>query len=304
MAKATVDVAIAILLHKSKVLVGWRQANQHQGNKHEFPGGKVEKGETPEQACRREIYEEVGIGLKDWHRFDVICHEYDDIIVNLHLFHAYVPDELLNLIHQPWTWFNRDQLAELNFPKANAAILDRLIWSHLIKINHELSALPQQTSLFYWRTELTDIKQIEQQLLELDDQQLAKLVINFDIWQRLLNTGLKGKITTIHLKQSQLMSLIKGDLNIGKRFLAACHDAVSIQHAHHLGCDAILLSPVNATATHPDTKVLGWDNFSDLAQKSDIPVFALGGVAPTEIEQAQKHHAYGLAGISQFNSIV
>jgi len=58
MAKATVDVAIAILLHKSKVLVGWRQANQHQGNKHEFPGGKVEKWETPEQACRREIYEE------------------------------------------------------------------------------------------------------------------------------------------------------------------------------------------------------------------------------------------------------
>ena len=70
MAKATVDVAIAILLHKSKVLVGWRQANQHQGNKHEFPGGKVELGETPEQACRREIFEEVGIGLKDWHVFD------------------------------------------------------------------------------------------------------------------------------------------------------------------------------------------------------------------------------------------
>lgn len=43
MAKATVDVAIAILLHKSKVLVGWRQANQHQGNKHEFLVGKLRK---------------------------------------------------------------------------------------------------------------------------------------------------------------------------------------------------------------------------------------------------------------------
>ena len=83
--KNVIDVAIAILLHKSKVLVGWRQANQHQGNKHEFPGGKVEQGETPEQACRREIYEEVGIGLKDWHGFDVIRHEYDDVIVNLQI---------------------------------------------------------------------------------------------------------------------------------------------------------------------------------------------------------------------------
>ncbi len=41
--------------------------------------------------------------FKDWHQFDYIHHEYDDIIVNLHLFHSYVPDELLNLIHQPWT---------------------------------------------------------------------------------------------------------------------------------------------------------------------------------------------------------
>ena len=71
--KSVIDVAIAILLHKSKVLVGWRQANQHQGNKHEFPGGKVEQGETPEQACRREIYEEVGIGLKELAYFSCLC---------------------------------------------------------------------------------------------------------------------------------------------------------------------------------------------------------------------------------------
>ncbi|EPI2798553.1 NUDIX domain-containing protein, partial [Acinetobacter baumannii] len=98
MPKPIVDVAIAILIHRGKILVGWRGEQQHQGGKHEFPGGKVEQGETPEEACRREIYEEVGIGLKDWHQFDYIHHEYDDIIVNLHLFHSYVPDELLNLI--------------------------------------------------------------------------------------------------------------------------------------------------------------------------------------------------------------
>jgi ADP-ribose pyrophosphatase len=50
MSKPQIDVAIAILLHQDKVLVGWREAKQHQGNKHEFPGGKVEQGESPEQA--------------------------------------------------------------------------------------------------------------------------------------------------------------------------------------------------------------------------------------------------------------
>jgi len=185
MAKATIDVAIAILLHKAKVLVGWRQANQHQGNKHEFPGGKVEAGETPEQACRREIYEEVGIGLKEWHAFDVIRHEYEDIIVNLHLFHAFVPDELLNLIHQPWAWYSRDQLIDLNFPKANAAILQRLSWPHLIKISDQIDALPQQQVLLYWRIQTDDIQQIEQQLDALKDDQLRKLIINLDLWQKL-----------------------------------------------------------------------------------------------------------------------
>jgi len=302
MTKATVDVAIAILLHKTKVLVGWRQANQHQGNKHEFPGGKVEAGETPEQACRREIYEEVGIGIKDWHVFDVIHHEYDDIIVNLHLFHAYVPDELLDLIHQPWGWYKREQLAELNFPKANDAILQRLIWPHLIKISDQIDALPQQEALLYWRTDCADIGQIQQQLLRLSDTQLQKLMINIDLWQQ-LDAELRDKISTIHLKQSQLMNLSKAGLVIGKRFVAACHDAVSLQHAHHIGCDSVLLSPVQATETHPDAKELGWEGFEELARTSDIPVFALGGVVPAELKQAQKHHAYGLAGIRQFSAI-
>ncbi|WP_038343807.1 thiamine phosphate synthase [Acinetobacter sp. A47] len=302
MTKATVDVAIAILLHKTKVLVGWRQASQHQGNKHEFPGGKVEAGETPEQACRREIYEEVGIGLKDWHAFDVIHHEYDDLIVNLHLFHAYVPDELLDLIHQPWSWYSREQLAGLNFPKANAAILQRLIWPYLIKISDQIDALPQQEALLYWRFVPADIELVRQQLLGLSDAQLHRLMINVDLWQQ-LDAPLQAKITTIHLQQSQLMALSKGDLMVGKRVIAACHDAVSLQHAHHIGCDAVLLSPVLATETHPEASQLGWDGFEELARTSDIPVFALGGVAPSDLKQAQKHHAYGLAGIRQFSSL-
>lgn len=302
MAKSIVEVAIAILLHKSKVLVGWRQANQHQGNKHEFPGGKVEQHETPEQACRREIYEEVGIGLKDWHKFDVIQHEYDDLIVRLHLFHAHVPDQFLDLIHQPWTWYSRDQLQNLNFPKANKTIIERLVWSHLIKISDLLPALPHSDAQFYWRNEKLNIVEVQQQLSILTDDQLNKLIINFSLWQQ-LDSKLQAKIQTIHLKQSQLMRFKNGELIVGKRFIAACHDAVSLKHAHDIGCDAVFLSPVNQTETHLEAKVLGWDGFSELAENSDIPVFALGGVAPKDIEQAQKHHAYGLAGIREFESI-
>ena len=299
MTKAVIHVAIAILLHKTKVLVGWRQANQHQGNKHEFPGGKLEQGETAEQACQREIAEEVGIHLSDWYSFDVIRHEYDDVIVNLHLFHSYVADDLLPKIKQPWTWYERDQLAALNFPKANAVILHRLMLPHLIKIHANLQEMPQQNSvLFYWRTS-KKIEEVQTSLKALNHQNLNNLMLNFEIWQQ-LSPELQDAIQTIHLKQSQLLQLSQGDLVIGKRFIAACHDQHSLAHAHQIGCDAVLLSPVHQTATHPEAKALEWDGFSAWAKHSHLPVFALGGVAPDEMQQAQKHNAYGLAGIGQF----
>ncbi|WPP71093.1 thiamine phosphate synthase [Acinetobacter pittii] len=298
MPKPIVDVAIAILIHRGKILVGWRQEEQHQGGKHEFPGGKVEQGETPEEACRREIYEEVGIGLKDWHQFNYIHHEYDDIIVNLHLFHSYVPDELLNLIHQPWAWYTRDQLLHLNFPKANKNIIKRLYWPHLIKISNTLKPLENSDVLLYWRIEEFEPQYIEQ-LTALDEGQRSNLIINVDIWQQ-LSPELQKQIKTVHLKQSQLMNLHKGDLTVGVRYIAACHDAVSLKQAQQIGCDAVFISPVKTTATHPEAVALGWERFSELAQNSQIPVFALGGVHPDDLATAQQHGAYGLAGIRNF----
>jgi 8-oxo-dGTP diphosphatase len=298
MPKPIVDVAIAILIHRGKILVGWREEQQHQGGKHEFPGGKVEQGETPEEACRREIYEEVGIGLKDWHQFDYIHHEYDDIIVNLHLFHSYVPDELLNLIHQPWAWYTRDQLLHLNFPKANKNIIKRLYWPHLIKISNTLSTVESSDALLYWRIEEFEPQYIEQ-LTALDEGQRSSLIMNVDIWRQ-LSPELQKQIKTVHLKQSQLMNLHKGDLKVGVRYIAACHDAVSLKQAQQIGCDAVFISPVKPTTTHPEAVALGWERFSDLAQNSQIPVFALGGVHPDDLATAQQHGAYGLAGIRNF----
>ncbi|MEG2919588.1 MAG: thiamine phosphate synthase [Acinetobacter sp.] len=296
MSKPTIHVAIAILLHQGKVLVGWREANQHQGNKHEFPGGKVEEGETPLAACRREIYEEVGVGLQDWHTFDVIRHEYDDVIVNLHLFHAIVPTALLNEIQQPWAWYSRDELLSLNFPKANQAMIQRLYWAHQIKISDQLDGLTQlhQDQLMYWRVEGTQAQIVE--LAALSVEQLSQLIINIDIYTK-LNTIQQQMVSAIHLKQSQLMSLKHGDLSIGKRYIAACHDLAAMQQAQRIGCDAIVLSPVLATATHPETPALGWEQFKTLASQVEIPVFALGGMQASDLGLAQEQGAYGIAGI-------
>lgn len=295
MSKPMVQVAIAILLHQGKVLVGWRQAEQHQGNKHEFPGGKVEVGETPEQACRREVFEEVGIDIQHWHAFDCIQFEYEDVIVNLHLFHAVVPSLLMAEILSPWTWFKRDELQDLNFPKANQAILKRLHFAPVIKISDQfelITQLPEQ-QLMYWRVPASPEHILK--IAELSVEQLARVIINVELWE-VLNPLQQQAVAAIHLKQSQLMQLRKGDLKIGRRYITACHDRSSAEHAQEIGCDAILLSPVLETLSHPNTATLGWEQFSVMVQNIHIPVFALGGLQRDDLAKAQSYGAYGIAG--------
>lgn len=296
MSKPSLHIAIAILRHHQNILVGRREAQQHQGNKHEFPGGKVEAGETPVQACRRETFEEVGVDLKEWHAFDCIRHEYDDVIVNLHIFHAEVPDEKLNEVQSPWTWYRRNQLLDLNFPKANKAMLQRLYWPHQIKISDDLTVLGQlsKNQLLYFRVDADQEQIIALSNCKIDD--LPQLMVNIDLWKQLNSIQQQG-IGTIHLKQSQLMLLQKGELKAGQRYIAACHDLVSALHAQAIGCDAILLSPVLLTTTHSDAQPMGWEQFESIAQKMHIPVFALGGMKQDHLVEAQHHQAYGIAGI-------
>jgi 8-oxo-dGTP diphosphatase len=299
MAKPLLNVAIAILSHKNQILVGWRNAEQHQGNKAEFPGGKVEEGEMPQQACRREILEEVGIDVEQWFSFDVIHHEYDDLIVKLHVFHAHIGLEQANAIQAPWKWVQRQDLATYPFPKANKVLVQRLALPKLIKISTELSALNQldEQSYLYWRTEpsLDAIKLINDYSVE----QLTRLIVNLDVWQQ-LNSIQQQAIAMVHLKHQQLLQMSSQQLISGQSYLAACHDQASLLHAAQLGVDAMLLSPVNHTLSHERQEPLGWEGFKALAAQVQIPVYALGGIALEDLEKAQVHAAYGIAGIRTF----
>jgi 8-oxo-dGTP diphosphatase len=67
-----------------------------------------------------------------------------------------------------------------------------------------------------------------------------------------------------------------------------------------LNADFATLSPVCATASHPDAKPLGWERFARLAADARLPVYALGGIAPEDLERARAAGAQGVAGIRAF----
>jgi thiamine-phosphate diphosphorylase len=89
-------------------------------------------------------------------------------------------------------------------------------------------------------------------------------------------------------------------LGSGKLVSAACHSLAQLRQAETIAADFVTLSPVLATASHPDAATLGWDAFAQLTVQTALPIYALGGMHGELLTQAQEHGAYGIAGIQGF----
>ena len=80
---------------------------------------------------------------------------------------------------------------------------------------------------------------------------------------------------------------------------ASCHDAGELAMAQRVGVDLALLSPVLPTATHPGAATLGWRGLATLAAAAPLPVYALGGLGPSDLRHAIDAGCVGIAGIGQ-----
>ncbi len=113
--------------HSTQFFLTKRLANVHQGDKWEFPGGKLERGETIEQALTRELKEEIAIDALSCQPFVVINHDYGDKKVCLEVFlvNNYLGEPRAQEGQQQ-AWFTLGELSTLSFPKANIAIIEKL----------------------------------------------------------------------------------------------------------------------------------------------------------------------------------
>ena len=125
--KNPIDVAAALVFRSGKLLIAQRCADSHLGGLWEFPGGKCEPSETFEECLVRELREEVGAAVKVGGLFEEITHAYADKTVHLKFFLC----ELLEGEPQPLgcaavKWAGKPELADYDFPAADALLLDRL----------------------------------------------------------------------------------------------------------------------------------------------------------------------------------
>jgi len=122
-------ISIAIVQNEQKqLLISRRQQGKHLAGKWEFPGGKVEQGETLETAMLRELKEEVGLSATQFTLFDSLSFQYDQLNLSLNFY--LVSDyegEPVSLEGQQIKWVSVPQLSEYEFPEANLTVINKLL---------------------------------------------------------------------------------------------------------------------------------------------------------------------------------
>jgi 8-oxo-dGTP diphosphatase len=124
-AQEPVDVALVVPVIDGKLLVARRPEGTHLEGLWEFPGGKIDGGEEPADAARRELTEETGLVAESLDPLVVVVHEYAERQVRLHVFLA---RDTRGDARSHWSWKTPAEVAELPMPPANARILTALRW--------------------------------------------------------------------------------------------------------------------------------------------------------------------------------
>ena len=122
-----VEVSAGLVFRDGKLLITQRPANGHLAGLWEFPGGKLERGETFEMALHRELMEELGIEVAILGLIESITHRYPEKTVHLQFYRcAWKRHEPQAIGCPALAWVTRESLANYEFPAADATLLDQL----------------------------------------------------------------------------------------------------------------------------------------------------------------------------------
>ncbi|MEN8175339.1 MAG: Nudix family hydrolase [Pseudomonadota bacterium] len=302
-----VRVAAAAVMDDGRVLLARRPSGAHLGGLWEFPGGKVEPGETVPQALSRELAEELGIRVRGHRPLIRVRHAYADKSVELdvHLVTDY-SGRPRGREGQPVVWVETGRLREYAMPAADLPVVNALRLPPLYAISpsaleNEKRFLGQVEALLDTGVRLLQLRlngldpgareRVGKRVAGLCGANGAQLLVNADV--RLADRLGCG----VHLKAAQLPGLRRRPLGNHRWVAASCHNDAELAQAERLGVDFAVLSPVAPSRSHPRATPLGWPAFARCVDRVSLPVYALGGLGRDALETAWSQGAQGVAAI-------
>ena len=302
-----VDVAAAVIRRADgSFLLGQRAADTFYAGYWEFPGGKVEPGETPHDALVRELDEELGIKVTRAYPWIMREHHYEHAHVRLHFFEvAEWSGSPVDHVHSSLSWQQAHNLTLSPMLPANGPILKAL-------------RLPREMGITY-ATQIGMEKQ-----LALLDAALAKGLKFVQIREpRFTDAELEEFVPAVVARchSAGAIVVINGQEELARRFGAdgihlpahqlastesrpnfewvgaSCHSREELERVASLGLDYAQLGHVQPTISHPGEPALGWERFAELAALLPMPVLGVGGLNPEDMRTAFTHGAHGIAMI-------
>lgn len=300
-------MAGVLLDARGRILLARRTAGRDLAGAWEFPGGKVEKGETPFQALDRELHEELGIRIHAMEPLIAVPQQYHAKRILLDVYRvSKFSGKPRGRENQALAWSPPEKLHTYPMPPADRPVVAALTQpvhylitptsvgnpaQFLGRIERALDAGTRRLQLRFSGLPPAETLALSAEAKRLSDQAGAQLLVNGDA--ALADTLGCG----LHLKSAQLMSLRDRPTSRELPLGASCHDVGQLRHAEAIGVDFAVLGPVAATPSHAGVEPLGWERFGALRESVSLPIYALGGMVADDVVNARRHGAQGIAAI-------
>lgn len=306
-----VRVAVGVVRDgEGRILIALRPPHKHQGDLWEFPGGKIEPGESCEAALARELFEELGITVRRSIPLIGIPFHYPDkkVFLDVREVVSFEGDPH-GKEGQPLRWVPTLGLGDYTFPAANTPIVNSVLLPDFVCITDEYAddadltfrierAIQRGAGMVVFRPQRIDEHGMSKALRvasEVCAQQCVPFVVSSTV-----SSGFWSCADGVHFRSSHLRAIKGRPVGTDKWFGASCHSNDEVMWAKSLGADYIFLSPVLHTTSHPAAAILGWDGFAAIVADAGIPIYALGGLDSGLFLQARHAGAKGIAAISAF----
>lgn len=296
---------------RGRILLARRTKGRDLAGLWEFPGGKREPGETAQQGLVRELQEELGIEANVGVRLINVPQQYPHKRIHLDVYQVDTfRGHPKGLDGQALVWAPPHKLPSYPMPPGDIPVVAAL----LQPTHYWITPAPadaSEASARAWLDALQMALQHGAQRVLLRAPGLAQ-----GVWQDCVSQAVGACAQAgaevlvsgdarlaerhdigLHLRAAQLAQGASVGAKRPALLAASCHNATELAQAQQLGCNFAVLGPVAATATHPEATPMGWSGFAALREAVSLPIYALGGMQPDDVDNARAHGAQGIAAI-------